>query len=306
MKHTTWLAWRRKGIGGSDAGAICGLNRFSSPMAVYLDKLELAEEKEVSEPMRFGNDMEEYVANRFMEQTGKKVRRNNYLMQHPNHEFMLANIDREVIGEDAILECKTMSDRFTIDPEKPEESYYVQCQHYMAVTGKSLCYLAIYQRSTGLTIIEIPRHEEDIESLIEIEREFWHEYVLKNSPPPADGYEATRIAIKQMFPRAEKKTCVLVGREKQLEELAKIKEQIKELEQAQAKLEQSIQLEMGEAERGEANGFLVLWSNRKGSVTLDRKRLQTEQPDIFERYKKQNKPSRQFKIREIEKEKVFV
>ena len=35
MEHEEWLRLRKGGIGGSDAGAMCGLNPYRSPMAVY-------------------------------------------------------------------------------------------------------------------------------------------------------------------------------------------------------------------------------------------------------------------------------
>ena len=35
MPHEKWLALRKTGIGGSDAGAICGLNPYSSAIHVY-------------------------------------------------------------------------------------------------------------------------------------------------------------------------------------------------------------------------------------------------------------------------------
>lgn len=51
MERTEWLGYRKQGIGGSDAGAICGLSPFRSAIQVYLDKTS-EEVKDV--------DMEEY------------------------------------------------------------------------------------------------------------------------------------------------------------------------------------------------------------------------------------------------------
>ena len=94
-----WLNARRGGIGGSDAPAILGLDRYRSPFDVYADKLGLKPEQEDNEAMRQGRDLEQYVAERFMEATGKKVRRRNGILQHPEHPWMIANIDRWVVGE---------------------------------------------------------------------------------------------------------------------------------------------------------------------------------------------------------------
>ena len=74
MSHEEWLRYRKLGIGGSDAGSICGLNPYSSAIAVFQDKTQKeAEEKEDNEAMRQGRDLEEYVARRFMEETGKSL-----------------------------------------------------------------------------------------------------------------------------------------------------------------------------------------------------------------------------------------
>ena len=73
MDHATWLEYRKKGIGGSDAGSICGLNPYATAISVYQDKIqEEITEKADNESMRQGRDLEEYVARRFMEETGKK------------------------------------------------------------------------------------------------------------------------------------------------------------------------------------------------------------------------------------------
>ena len=107
IDHDSWLRYRKQGIGGSDAGAICGLNPYASPMTVFVDKTMDAVEEKDSESMRQGRDLEEYVARRFVESTGKQVRRSNYMYSSEEYPFMLANVDRMVVGENAGLECKT-------------------------------------------------------------------------------------------------------------------------------------------------------------------------------------------------------
>ena len=72
MTHEEWLQARKSGIGGSDAGAICGLNPYTSPLAVYQDKVSETVEEKDNEAMRQGRDLEDYVARRFMEETGKR------------------------------------------------------------------------------------------------------------------------------------------------------------------------------------------------------------------------------------------
>ena len=70
MSREEWLKLRKTGLGGSDAGAICGLNPYSSPMKVYQDKTSEDVSDQDNEAMRQGRDLEDYVARRFMEATG--------------------------------------------------------------------------------------------------------------------------------------------------------------------------------------------------------------------------------------------
>ena len=39
VSHENWLRLRKTGIGGSDAGAVCGLNPYSSAMKIFQDKI---------------------------------------------------------------------------------------------------------------------------------------------------------------------------------------------------------------------------------------------------------------------------
>lgn len=132
------------GIGGSDAGAICGRNPYASLMSVYYDKTREDTADCDNESMRQGRDLEAYVAQRFKEATGKKVRRSNIMYQSEEYPFMLANVDRLVVGELAGLECKTAS-AYSADKWKDDNipvHYQIQCHHYMAVTEAKAWYLA--------------------------------------------------------------------------------------------------------------------------------------------------------------------
>ena len=138
MTNEEWLQMRRTGIGGSDAGAVCGVNPYSSAIKVFRDKTSDNVEETNNEAIRIGHDLEQYVADRFSEVTGLKVRRSNYMYRSIEHPFMIADVDRLVVKEDAGLECKTVS---AYNADKWENGktplhYLMQCYHYMAVTGK--------------------------------------------------------------------------------------------------------------------------------------------------------------------------
>lgn len=141
MDRNEWLKIRKTGLGGSDAGAVCGLNPYVSPMAVYRDKVSDETDMGDNEAMRQGRDLEEYVAQRFTEETGLKVRRSNKMYRSTEYPWMIADVDRMVAGGGAGLECKTVSvykkDQWA-DGGIPVY-YLLQCYHYMIVTGCRTC-----------------------------------------------------------------------------------------------------------------------------------------------------------------------
>lgn len=114
-----WLKYRKQGICGSDAGAIAGMNPYVSAFSVYQDKI--AEEiKEIpdNEAMKQGRDLEEYVAKRFTEETGMRVKRANYIFQNEKYNWMLADFDRLIVGQKAGLECQNSDSIFSRKMER--------------------------------------------------------------------------------------------------------------------------------------------------------------------------------------------
>jgi len=170
--HEEWLEGRLKGIGGSDAGAILGLNEYKSAYTLWCEKTGRISNNIDNEAMRLGRDLEDYVAKRFEEATGKKVRRSGFSYQSKEYPFMLANVDRLIVGEDAGLECKTanMLTKTKYDKGDIPANYYAQCMHYMAVTGLSKWYIAILVMNKGFYFFEVLRDDEEINTLI---RHLW-------------------------------------------------------------------------------------------------------------------------------------
>ena len=218
ISHEQWLELRKKGIGGSDAGAILGLNPYVSAFQVYCDKKGLIEEKDDNEAMRQGRDLEEYVARRFEEKEGKSIRRCNFMLQHPEHDFMIADIDRLVIGETAGLECKTTSILTKIDFE----------------AGATHWYIAILILNKAFYVFRLERNEREIKTLIKKEREFWKNNVLANSPPQPDGSEQAGKVIQQLYGGNENEPIILLyGEEDKMRRIKELDSEIKALEAEQ-------------------------------------------------------------------------
>ena len=185
IEKKEWLRYRKGGIGGSDAGAVCGLNPYRTAMEVYYDKTSDEIEEIDNEAMRQGREFEEYVARRFMEATGKKVRRANALYYDERHPFMYADVDRLVVGENAGLECKTASP-YMADQWKGGKiplSYQIQCYHYMSVFQADAWYIAVLIYGKEFQFHRIERDEAVISDLIHIEKNFWKDHVEKKILP---------------------------------------------------------------------------------------------------------------------------
>ena len=217
LPKTDWLKYRKKGITGTDAGAICGLNPYSSAFQIYQDKITDEIEEFDNESMRQGRDLEEYVARRFSEETGLKVRRANAIFQNEENPFMLADFDRLIVGQKAGLECKTVSpyssDKWN-DGNIPLH-YQMQVQHYLAVSGFDCWYIAAVVFGREFLIRKIERDEELINYLIDIERGFWYNNVLAGIMPEPDGSDnCSEMIAKMYFKGQENKTINLSGYKK--------------------------------------------------------------------------------------------
>lgn len=288
MPREEWLRLRKAGIGGSDAGSICGLNPFSSPIAVYQDKISEDIADFDNESMRQGRDLEDYVAKRFTEETGKKVRRANVIFKNADYLFMFANVDRMIVGEDAGLECKTAS-AYSADKWKDghiPESYQIQCHHYMAVTGAKAWYIAVVILGREFIWHKIERDEELIQNLISIEKDFWNNHVIPRIMPEPDGSDSSEELIREYFGRAlEEKAIPLTGFDDQLKRRTEITQLMEKLDTEKKTIEQKLKLFMGDAEIAENEQYRVSWKNST-SNRVDINRLKAEMPDVYGRFAK--------------------
>lgn len=298
LSHEEWLRYRKLGIGGSDAGAICGLNPYVSPMSVYFDKTQEETEDYDNEAMRQGRDLEEYVARRFTEATGFKVRRANAIYQSDSYPFMLANVDRMLIGENIGLECKTAS-AYSADKwagDLTPSHYEVQCHHYMAVTGASAWYLAVVIMGKEFKVVKIERDEELIQNLIAVESEFWNGHVVRKVMPEPDGSKISDEIISRYFPTALREEINLPTEfDGDLKRRADIMDLMDKLEQEQKQIDQRIKLFMGDYEVAANEHYRITWSN-VDTVRIDSKRLKQEMPELYRSFSKCSQ-SRRFTIK---------
>lgn len=286
ISRNDWLQMRKTGIGGSDAGAVCGLNPYSSAMNVFYDKTSEELSDFDNEAMRQGRDLEEYVARRFMEQTGKRVYRSNKMYRSTAHPFMLADIDRLISGENAGLECKTvspyMADKW-IGNELPPH-YMIQCHHYMAVTGKEAWYIAAVILGQGFLYRKILRDESLIQNLTSIEEQFWKNHVLTGKMPDPDGSKACDEVLAQYFKTAASGSSIpLIGFDEKLKRREELSCLIQKLEREQKQIDQEVKAYMKDCETASSERYRVSWSQIE-TVRLDTKRIKEELPEIYQKF----------------------
>ena len=288
VDNTEWLRLRKTGIGGSDAGAICGVNPYSSAMKVFREKTREDVEEKDSEAIRIGHDLEDYVAQRFTEATGLKVRKSNFMYRSKEHPFMIADVDRLVIGEDAGLECKTASaynaDKWA-DGNIPLH-YIMQCYHYMAVTGKKVWYIAAVILGREFTFRKLEWDDELIRGLVTVEEEFWNNHIIPGIIPPPDGSKACDEVLEQYFHTAKTASAIKrTGFDEKLRRREEILGFIAELQAEQKQIGQEVKLFMKDNELADSECFRVSWKNID-STKLDSQRIREERPELYTDYGK--------------------
>ncbi len=299
-----WLEVRKGGIGSSDAAAAVGLNPYKSQLELWMEKTGRAGANEenpgMQDPRFWGTLLEPYVAVAYMQKTDRKVRKINAVLQHPTFNFMLANIDREVVGcpDVQILECKTAGEFGSrLWREGVPEYIQLQVQHQLAVTGKAAADVAVLLCGQELEIHRIPRDDEVIARLIVLETRFW-EYVETDTPPPADGSESAARALRQFYPGNS--TTLDFSQD---ETLSQVFTSLSELQAElvikgqQAELnKQTLQQAMGDASRAVFAGGEVTFKRSKDGSSLDTKRLTADHPGIALQYTVTRPGSRRFVV----------
>lgn len=301
ITHEEWLENRKKGLGGSDAGAVLGFNKYTSPFKLFLEKTGEYKEELDSEAAYFGNVLEEVVRQEFIKRTGKNVVKTNDLYVHDEYQFMQANVDGWLPEENAILECKTVSEylKSEWDGEEVPASYLCQVHHYMAVTGAERAYFAALIGGNKFVWKVIEKNLEFERMLIEQEKWFWEECVLKGNPPPMDGQDSTVSLMSDMYPEDDGSE-IMMSKEEELiiDALEVIKEEIKNLDQQKKKYENILKNTLKNSKIGHTQRHKVVYStyNQK---RIDSTRLKEEQPELFEEYSKES-TVRKMNIKKLE------
>ncbi len=220
LTESEWLAWRRKGIGGSDTASILGISPWRTKKELFWDKTGQAIPQDESDASwltkQTGHALEDVVAELFARKNPEwQVFNDTRMFQHPVHKFMLADLDRVIVnrktGQLAILEIKTC-DPHTLDhwgdvnDDVVPPYYESQGRHYMAVTGIGMVVYAVLggTREGGYRQRYIVRDMEKEAELIKAEEDFWNNHVVLGIEPEISKGEDAGAVIDALTRRNER------------------------------------------------------------------------------------------------------
>ncbi|MGE4404009.1 YqaJ viral recombinase family protein [Pseudomonas sp.] len=308
IERADWLEVRKTGIGGSDAAAAVGLSPYKSPLELWMEKtgrdaaLPKPDPKDTTHPTYWGTFLEPIVAAAYTQQTGNRVRKVNAVLQHPQFPFMLANLDREVVGTPLVqvLECKTAGEfGAKLWQDGVPEYVQLQVQHQLAVTGKLAADVAVLICGQRLEVHHIKRDDDLISRLITLEARFW-QYVTSDTPPPADGSESADRALRVLYPGNTSAVDFSDDRRISITfaDLVSLRADIKAWEEQAEKLKQVIQQAMGDASEARFETGRVLFRRSQDSTTINTDLLLLNHPELAIEYAISKPGTRRFLIRD--------
>jgi putative phage-type endonuclease len=319
MNREQWLDERKKGIGGSDAAAILGLSPYKSALQVYLEKIGEYSEELSAERMYWGIQLEEKIALEYQKRNPQwtvTYNVNQVITYHYLDEWCMCTVDAMADNGycDKVIECKNVSE-YTKDAwnGKVPDHYLIQLMHNMYVSSAQLGVLCVLIGGQEWRSFEFEYDEELIDMIIEKEKDFWENNVMKRIPPAPQG--ASSAMLTRIYKHSNGTELVVaddsIGQAiKAYHAANKAK---KEHEKAEEDSKAIIQAHLGLSAKGiyidepEKIAYAVSWSNVKGREAFDAKTFQAEHPELYAKYVKEGPGYRRFAVtvKDIDKIKLL-
>lgn len=298
MNRDQWLKERMSGIGGSDAPAALGLSKWKTPLSLYMEKRgELAPQPE-SEPMRWGTRLEPIVRQEYADRTGELVRVPEGILRHPQHAWMLANIDG-VTDSRRLVEIKTARTAEGWGESGGDEipqAYLIQVQHYLTVTALSVADVAVLIGGQDYRQYEVPADPELQELIVEQEAEFWK--AVQDGTPPNPVTYADMVT---RYGRSSRSGTVPASDEvlEAIMSLRRFKVERDELDAEEEAVKSIVLAAFGEFDTLVDNGGrpVATWKASKAPQRLDAGALREAHPEIYQQFLKVGEPSRRLLLK---------
>lgn len=262
--RTSWLRARANSVGGSEAAAITGLNKWSSPYELWLHKTGRHPGPREDARMRAGHLLEPVTVAMFEAETGL-ICQPTGMWRSRLCPWEHANPDR-FIGEDAGLECKATFDYGAREWEQgPTAHAIIQSQWYMHVTGRTHWYIALLTDGWWLRWWWLDRDDALIARLQHLVAQFWHDNVIADVSPTVDGSPGVREAIRKLYGYTYRagSRVEIPGLAHMVAQRRQLKEAIAHLQRELDPIENTIKAELADHEIGCEDGkALIAWSSR--------------------------------------------
>ncbi len=291
--NVQWVEARKNGIGGSDVASIMGLNKYSSPLNVWLVKTGREESPDLSDnqAVEWGNRLEDVVADKFADEHPElQVRRRNATMVSIERPWAFANIDRWVTdgkGNVGILEVKTVGMRRAADWDNGVPLYYLtQVTHYMSVTGYQYAWVAVLIGGQEFREYYIERDEQDIQAINDAVDTFWRDFVETDTAPALIGNDPEANALLSQHSDSSQEFISMLDEDvSMIDELQAIKDQIDDLKHQKTLIENKIKELIGSNKGIETETKRVTWV-RSVRSSFDKKAFDEAHPGITQDYMK--------------------
>ncbi len=314
-EEINWLARRRRGIGGSDIAAIIGIDRFRTPLDVYLSKVNNEEQIE-SEEMESGRILENTIISWYRD----KIKKENIYYEppksimpykHHKYDFMLATPDRLVYDKTITFEdMNNKSDEeivkiakgiaevknTSIRVEEPFDSWICQIQWYMNILGKEQGEIVWLSSGTKLKYKEIELNPKLISILEEAAIEFWEKHILTQIPPEPVSKEDLKKVYRQSVEGKTVEANPLIY--ETAAKIKKLRDEINDKSQELDELETIIKFYMKDAEALTYNGDLLFtYKTTKPTKIFNSKLFQEKYPDLYNEFLIDKEGYRKFLIK---------
>ena len=261
--YEEWKQLRNHYIGGSDAAAAVGMNPYKGPVTLWAEKTGRVQPFDGNITTETGTYLEPFVARLFSRETGKKLQRVNFTLVNSEYPFACANVDRRIVGENALLECKTTNSTLNLKLFKQGEypdAWYCQMVHYMAVTGCERVYLAVLVSCREFRYFVLDRDEDEIASLMALEARFW-EHVTNDTQPEAGITQSDMDTITEISGKQPDESPLDMTPDiALLEQYDRKAKEAKAANDELAQLKTQLCATLGSHVEGFAEGYRVRWS----------------------------------------------
>ncbi len=299
---------RRKSIGGSEIAIVMGdkiATKYKSIIDLWLEKTGQKEPDDLSEneDVFMGKFLEDKIAELFTIKTGKKIRKNNFVLYHPVYKFLSANLDREVIGEDAILECKNTGSynlkEWDNGQDDVPQRYLYQVMQYLMITGKRYGYFSALIGGNRHRWKCIERDDELIAEMIKRAKEFWQCVETNTMPEVTDYSTLNSETVKALYPESKAGTSIqLPYSEITVDTILQYKQIIKDHQEFLDSLENELKMELQDNEMATVGEKYIVTYKTIESERFDSKKLKQDMPEVANKYIKTSS-YRKLSIKEI-------